>query len=97
MVFKCPSTPARPVRNGRKKGRKYRKYECNLDNIQTENPQSCPINLLEEKLAEKMVHTLISTPASLAAAKNDLIEIPDILLPRHLSNCLSHSAGSYPE
>ena len=84
--------PARPILNGRKKGRKYRKYECNPDNLQTENPQSCPMNLLEEKPAERMVYTLISTPASLAAAKNDLIEIPDLLLRRHLLSCLSHSA-----
>jgi len=47
--------PALPIVKGRKKCRKYRKYECNPDNIQTEIPQSCPMNLLEEKPAERMV------------------------------------------
>ena len=89
--------PARPIIKGRKKCRKYRKYECNYDKKQNEKPQSCLMNLLEEKPAERMVYVLLSTPASLAAAKNDLIKIPDSLLHRHLSNCLLHTAGSYPQ
>ena len=64
--------PSPPYWKRQKKRGKYRKYECNFHKMQTENPQSCPMNLLAEKLAEILIYALISTPASLAAAKNDL-------------------------